>query len=522
MVGVRDKLSYFFIWEFIVLNKLLMKNTLLEDIKNEALKHAEKYHSYHNSTEIEYQRNRRRIKNPPSKEIKTPEYWSLDPKFNPFFVLKHKKQIANSINVKLNNGTYSPHTPFIKEIPKKSGGTRTITVFQIPDAAVSYNIYKSLLSKNKHRFSTLSYAYRNDRNVHYAIQDISIELKSSPRVFISEFDFSDFFGSINHEFLYEQLDKNGFLISEYERRIIDSFIKTSEKGIPLGTSISLFLANLVCWKLDRRLEAEGLRFARYADDTVIWSNDYSKICKSFEIINEFSVSAGININLKKSEGISLLSKKGMPSEFGKTKEYIEFLGYKLSVEKVSIKNESVRKIKRQINYLLYRNLIYPVKTFPHKAAKIPANGEDDAFVTAIMQIRRYLYGNLTEEKINKYLNGSYKRLSFKGIMSFYPLLDDVEQLKELDKWLISTILNNLKLREKLLLKPAPYRDYKNSFPFNLNSNNIIPTCRSKVIKRKKGLITIPSFIRIYKAIKLGVLNEGIDVTMNPNSNKYSY
>ena len=368
----------------------------------------------------------------------------------------------------------------------------------------------------------MSYAYRNDRNVHYAIQDISIELKSSPRVFISEFDFSDFFGSIKHDFLYEQLDKNGFLISEYERKIINSFIRINEKGIPLGTAISLFLANLVCWRLDRKLEAEGLRFARYADDTVIWSNNYSKICKSFDIINEFSVSAGININLKKSSGISLLSKKGMPSEFGKTKEFIEFLGYKLSVEKVSIKDDSVRKIKKEINYLLYKNLIYPVKTIPFKAVKIPSNGEDEAFVTSIMQIRRYLYGNLTEEKLNKYLNGSFKQLRFKGIMSFYPLLDDEEQLRELDGWLISTVLNVLKLRKRLLTSPAPHRDYTDSFPFNLTAETIIPVCKSKIIKQKKGLIAIPSFVRIYKAIKLGVLNEGIEATMNRRSNNYNY
>ncbi len=49
-----------------------------------------------------------------------------------------------------------------------------------------------------------------------------------------------------------------------------------------------------------------------------------------------------------------------------------------------------------------------------------------------MQIRRYLYGNLNETVLKKYLNGAYKRLTFKGIMSFYPLIDDKNQLHELD------------------------------------------------------------------------------------------
>lgn len=150
---------------------------------------------YHNNLEIIYQRNKKRIKNPPNKDIKRPEYWDIDKKFN-----------------------------------RKS-------------------------------------------NMWFKIQPQSLKLH--PRLFIAEFDFSDFFWNINHEYLFNQFDQNGFIINEYERTLIKAFVRVNERGIPQGTSISLFLANLVCWKLDRAFESEGLRFARYADDTVIWSNDYT-------------------------------------------------------------------------------------------------------------------------------------------------------------------------------------------------------------------------------------------------------
>ncbi|WP_412543482.1 hypothetical protein [Pseudomonas aeruginosa] len=55
----------------------------------------------------------------------------------------------------------------------------------------------------------------------------------------------------------------------------------------------------MCWKIDKTLEKSGLKFARYADDTVIWSPDYAAICKSFTIINDFSKEAGVPINAKK-------------------------------------------------------------------------------------------------------------------------------------------------------------------------------------------------------------------------------
>lgn len=497
-----------------------MKNIIYDLIIEEADKHIKRYHLYHNNLEIIYKRNKKRIKNVPKKDIKIPDYWSKDKKFNPFYVKRHAKQISNSINKKLKNGEYKPFTPEYRKIKKISGGYRQITVYQIPDSAVSNYLYRRLLSKNKHRFSSLAYAYRNDRNVHYAVQDISLELKSNSRLFVAEFDFSDFFGKINHEYLFEQFDKNGFSVSDYEKKLIESFIKINDCGIPQGTSISLFLANLVCWKLDRTLESEGLRFARYADDTVIWSNDYDKICKSFEIINKFSNETGVPINFKKSEGISLLTKKGIPSEFHKTKNHIDFLGYKLSCDNISIKDKKIQNIKKNISYLLYRNLIQPIKSKPFIAVTIPNNDEDDMFLTAIMQIRRYLYGNLNDKVLNLYLKGAYKRLNFKGLMSFYPLVDDEEQLKQLDGWLVSTIFNCLKLRGKLLEK----NNHKvlHNFPFKIKKDDLIKVCKEKKYKGKKGLLEIPSFMKIYRVIKKGRLEHGIRGVMNPSSNIYSY
>lgn len=497
-----------------------MYKILLKDINDEATNKILDYHLYHNFQHLSFERNKRRIKNPPPKIIKTPGEWSINKKFSPFYVLKKKKQIAKSISKKLLNGTYIPNPPYIKEIPKKNGGVRVLSIYQIPDSAVSDRFYHNLLQKNKHRFSSFSYAYRNDRNVHFAIQDIANELKNTTRIFVAEFDFSNFFGSIDHQYIYTQLKENSFLLSDLELKVINAFLSSpSKKGIPLGTSISLFLANLSCWKLDRQFEDAGIRFARYADDTIIWSKDYTKISQAYDIISSFSKETGIELNYKKSEGISLLQKQGLQSEFHNSKEFIEFLGYRISSENIGIKNSSVKKIKKQISYLLYRNLIQPIRTKPFKATNIPANNEDKDFVTAIMQIRRFLYGNMTELTLKKYLNGTYKHLSFKGIMSFYPLVNDEQQMIGLDKWMISTILNALNKRKILLKIHNPYFN-ENQFPFNSNAIQLISDCKNRRINGKKGLIQIPSFLRIHKALQIGLTNEGIEKIMNPNTKQY--
>lgn len=166
---------------------------LKSQIISECDKLIERYHAYHNHLHLEWVRNTKRIAGAPEKTIKSPEYWDIDKKFNPFYVKRNATAIAKSISKRITSGTYEPFPPHIKKIPKIGGGERELTVYQIPDAAVSTYFYFRLLSKNKHRFSSFSYAYRNDRNVHFAIQDIAVDLAHNARTFISEFDFSDFF-----------------------------------------------------------------------------------------------------------------------------------------------------------------------------------------------------------------------------------------------------------------------------------------------------------------------------------------
>ena len=275
----------------------------------------------------------------------------------------------------------------------------------------------------------------------------------------------------------------------------------------------------MCWQLDLRFERAGLKFARYADDTVIWSPDYQKICEAFTIINDFSSSAGIPINAKKSDGISLLTKEELPTELKNTKTNIEFLGYAVSVNSVSIKNASIKKIKKQISYLLYRNLIQPLRGSVLKGLIIPANDRDAALLTAIMQIRRYMYGGLSGQQLRNYINGRTKRIYFKGIMSFYPLVNDETQLKALDGWLISIICRSLKLRSKLLKKWG--YDRSSTFPFNVLCSDIPEKFKNKKV-HGKAMLEIPSFMLIQRAFEKGLENRGIESVMNPDSVDYDY
>lgn len=177
------------------------------------------------------------------------------------------------------------------------------------------------------------------------------------------------------------------------------------------------------------------------------------------------------------------------------------------------------KIKKQISYLLYRNLIQPLRGSKLKGLIIPANNRDVALLTAMMQIKRYMYGGLSGQQLRNYINGRTKRIQFKGIMSFYPLVNDEEQLKMLDGWLVSVIYRSLRLRSKLLKKWG--YDRASNFPFNLRYDEIPEQFRANKINGK-ALLEIPSFMLLQKALQLGLINKGIENVMNPESMDYDY
>lgn len=169
--------------------------------------------------------------------------------------------------------------------------------------------------------------------------------------------------------------------------------------------------------------------------------------------------------------------------------------------------------------MLYKSLIQPLRGSKLKGLIIPANEKDDALLTAMMQIRRYMYGGLSSQQLRNYINGRTKRIYFKGIMSFYPLVNDKKQLKALDGWLVSVICRSLKLRSQLLKK---WRyDRSSAFPFNVRHSDI-PKCFRKNKVYGKALLEIPSFMLIQSALEKGLKNRGIESVMNPESLDYDY
>lgn len=451
-------------------------------------------------------------------DVRRPSYWSADRAFNPYKVRSSATSIAYAIQRALAAGQYEPYNPIAYEIPKGDGTKRRVSVFPVADSTVSRRIYKSLLEKNQARFSSYSFAYRSDLSAHDAIRHISSELNGRDRVFLAEYDFTRFFDSISHDYVWKMINDHGFLVSPLERTVLTSFLTTnlqsqqsyqrlercSDKGIglPQGTSVSLFLANVAAWELDRTLERLGVGFARYADDTLIWSNDYSLICKAVDSLSSLSQKIGAELNFRKSHGINIFSPEGMPVEL-KSKPCVEFVGYRFDSRGTGMRASAVARIKRRISYLIWVNLLEPLAKGELPPQRLTSTIDRD-YQVMLWQIRRYLYGDLSEKKLRRLTSGRARRIHFPGVMAYFPLVSDISQLKELDGWMSHTIWTSLNKRRKILMSRG-IQEFP--MPHELNESQLL-TARARTKDGAEIDLRMPSFVRIGTCINQAATAHG--------------
>jgi hypothetical protein len=505
-----------------------VRGLLRNVIRQECDKHVQRYFEYLSDLKEYADRRTRREGAPYSKVIKQPRWWSVAPQFNPFLVREPKRlsTYAYTLAEKIRRGNYSPQPALTKYVPKANGKQRELNVFQLPDAAVSNLVYKSLLTKNVARFSAYAYAYREDKTAHDAVNEVFNEFQKVDRIYIAEYDFSKFFDEIDHAYLWQIINGEHFVLSREERGVVQAFLQSSacnlsmyprnpvvrKRGIPQGTSISLFLANLVCWELDRGLERIGVGFARYADDTLIWSDDYDKVVRAYYWISECASRMGVPLNPLKSHGISLLSRIGKRPEMA-TKESVNFVGYEISLDRISITQKKVRQIKQRISFLAFQNLLQPLNRGIFNAARL-VPGIDLDYATAVRQIRYYLYGGLTEEKLNRYLAGKVTDLNFRGVMSYYPVVTDIEQLANLDHWITYVLRQTLRKRQSL------WQRYNGTLLPGPSSTWIDGVAELGTFTTPQGIradLKIPSFRLIHRAMRVAIERKGIQAVANPSA-----
>ncbi|WP_419914045.1 reverse transcriptase domain-containing protein [Candidatus Poriferisodalis sp.] len=467
-------------------------------------------------------RRARRTTNPsePLRLLRPPQ-WSLHEGFDPYLTRARASRIAHSIRGRLASRQYEPRCPVLLPIPKDANEDRYVCVYQVADGAVSKMLFEGLLKKNLPIISARAYAYRKDVSAQNAIQYVKSEFAGRKRLFVAEYDFRRYFDMIDHEHIRKTL-KAHFLLTEVERSAIEGFLRVAprgqdnyalasaeirDRGVPQGTSISLFLANVAAWNLDRELEQCGVGFVRYADDTLMWSKDYGRICHAVDILQEQAAAIGVDINSAKSPGIRLLADAEAHVEMEGT-DCIDYLGYRLGLSGATMKESATSRIKKRISDLIYWNLIHEPANSTQNPARLSRNVDRD-YVTLIWRIRRFLYGDLSEKAVRRYQQGDAPLRRFRGIMSAYPLIDDLAHLDELDNWILDQLYLAVRKRSSLLRAqglgprlPSPHGHSRNA----LRNLEVVGSTSGQTIS-----LVVPSVQRIARIIRSATKQYGPSV-----------
>lgn len=354
---------------------------------------------------------------------------------------------------------------------KPNGTYRNIDVFSIPDAAVSKIFLNNLRKRNEKLLSESSFAY----SINKTPLDAVIRLKNIlgiSKIFISQYDFSDYFGSIHHNLLFSLIKNNGkFLITNVERKFIKAAIsynfnilgktKIGENriGIPQGSSISLFIANIFADKLDSNLRFSSGEFVRFADDSVVVNGSYEDAIKCYNIYKKYSREYLININDEKSSGINLYSP--LEGEI-KTIRDFTFLGYKFTYNLIDISDKTISRIKNKCYKIIYNNLIlHPKRIGDINKNRIGKKFIDWDLVTCINELRRYIYSCHSEKEVTDFIKGETSMSKFHNTISYFCLSENADTLKALDGWLASTV-HRLYLERINLLKSFGFSTRKMS------------------------------------------------------------
>ena len=198
------------------------------------------------------------------------------------------------------------------DIPKKSGGSRTLIIPSLIDRIAQSAVASVLNPHLEPHFSPHSYAYRAGKSVDQAVRSVNRFYREGYG-FVAEADIVKCFDNIPHAGLMQRLES--LLASQAPSARLFELIELwleqfalelgqKHKGLAQGSPLSPLLANVYLDQLDDALEEKNIRIVRFADDFVLLAKSEAAACKALDNADQILGKHGLELKPSKTRVVS--------------------------------------------------------------------------------------------------------------------------------------------------------------------------------------------------------------------------
>lgn len=371
----------------------------------------------------------------------------------------HGKDLINQIKSR----EYQPQPVRRVEIPKPNGGIRKLGIPTVVDRIIQQALVQKLTPIFEPTFSEYSYGFRPNRRCQNAI-DRALELINQGYEWIVDLDLEKFFDNVPQDKLIRLVDNAvndsdiTALIHKYLRAgvLVNGKYEEPKLGTPQGGNLSPLLSNIYLNELDKELERRGLRFARYADDCVIFvKTKYSAERVMKNIVTFIERKLKLKVNAEKTHITRPSNLKFLGFSFWKSKD-----GWLTKPHKESFKKLFI-KLKRLVKRSWSTDLTYRIKKINEVLC-----GWINYYRKSLMKNRIEKLGEWLRNAIRVVIWKQWKKTT-KRILSLVKLGIDMEEAKGLTycrrgyqfishSCVVKRAITNARLKKRGLLDPLEY------------------------------------------------------------------
>lgn len=232
-----------------------------------------------------------------------------------------------------------------KHLVNKMGTGRKRVVYSYPpESQRALKLIAHLLYRYDPLLPPNCYSFRRTLTAQKAVRQLLRQVGDAP-VWAYKLDIHDYFNSISVPLLLPILKETladdetlyGFfeaMLSD-DRALAGGTIVREPRGVMAGTPTAPFLANLYLTEVDRHFAAEGIPYARYSDDMILFAPTREELQDHIGTLKGFLQKYRLQPNPAKERVFS----PGEP---------FDFLGFKCLGHKIDIADSSKRKMKDRI------------------------------------------------------------------------------------------------------------------------------------------------------------------------------